>query len=56
MPDIVNEDALDRVRWRPEQIIKDVQDDVDPSPEVFVQQEELKRQNVVENRSPTKKR
>lgn len=33
LPDIVNEDALDRVNWKSEQIIKDVQMDVDPMPD-----------------------
>ena len=52
LPDIVNEDALDRVPWKSDQIIKDVQDEVDPMPEDFVAAEEQKR----DGRSPTKKR
>ena len=36
LPDIVNEDALDGVRYKSDQIIKDVQDEVDPLPESLV--------------------
>lgn len=43
LPDIVNEDAMDRVRWKHEHIIKDVQDELDPSPEAFIEQAEFKR-------------
>ena len=45
LPDIVNEDNLDRVPYRAEQIIKDVQLDLDPTPEQVLEAEELKRQN-----------
>ena len=52
LPDIVNEDAMGGVRWKGEHIIKDVQDEVDPSPEAFIEQQEVKRVD----RSPTTKR
>ena len=45
LPDIVNEDNLDRVPYRAEQIIKDVQLDLDPTPEQALEADELKRQN-----------
>lgn len=52
LPDIVNEDAMGGVRWKGEHLIKDVQDEVDPSPEAFIEQQEVKRTD----RSPTTKR
>lgn len=42
LPDIVNEDALERVHWQKEQIIAEVQNELDPSPEQFIDQEDQK--------------
>ena len=37
LPDIVNEDALDSVRWKSHEIILDIQNEIDPTPEEFIE-------------------
>lgn len=37
LPDIVNEDALDSVRWKNHEIIEDIQNELDPTPEEFIE-------------------
>ena len=46
LPDIVNEDALDRCQWKPDQIIKAVQEELDPTPDAFIENAEIKREAV----------
>ena len=46
LPDIINEDTMERVQWKAEHIIKEVQDELDPDPEavIFQAQETTKRE------------
>ena len=44
LPDIVNEDALDRCQWKSDQIIRDVQNELDPTPDQFLDNEKITRE------------
>ena len=36
LPDIINEDTMERVHWKGEHIIKEVQDELDPDADAFI--------------------
>ena len=41
LPDIINEDTMERVRWKGEHIIREVQDELDPDPELIMKEAEI---------------
>ena len=54
LPDIVNEDAIDRCKWKGPDIIAEVQNELDPSPDQMIAEAEmkLKREENLTNASP----
>ena len=56
LPDIINEDTMERVRWKGEHIIREVQDELDPDPELAIKEAEIikRTQQSLQRKQPVK--